>query len=231
MNMATQTMNVGMSMGTFSPETNITTTAAVKQVVYPVSAPLWKLIIVYVISISILVVNIPVFLLVPRRVPSLTCSMRYTMLSLALTDTLLGLLSLIRLIYFEASHRYYLHKDGFMCRWDGYLTFCFTSVSILCFLCLSVDKLLTIKYLLRYTVIMTRQKVLGAVAVVWLLVLTVYLPCLLGKEAGFDPSAYACYIVPQGPVHHVALLILFQILQDGLVLPTAFSTLSSTYLH
>ncbi len=203
-------MNISIDMTTVIPDMNIS--IDMDTVVLPPYPPTWKVFTMHVVSISILVVNIPVFLLVPRRVPSLTCSMRYTMLSLALTDTLLGLLSLIRLIYFEANHNFYLPNDGFLCKLDSYLAHSLASVSISCLLCLSIDKLLTIKYLLRYTVIMTRQKVLGTAAGIWLLVFIVYLPCLLGKEAGFDDSAYVCHIVPQGAVHFIGLVTLFQIL-------------------
>ncbi len=176
--------------------------------------PTWKLLIMYVIGISIVIINVPVFILVPQ-LKSLQRSMRYTMLNLAITDSLLGIQTIFRLIHYTSTGYYVMYDESYLCHWDGFVNNYLGSVSILSLSCLSLDKLFTLKYPLRHSIFMTRNVTFIVISLIWLSMLALWLPSSVSAFGGFavfDWDAYICYVASQHMIHSVVIVLLIQVL-------------------
>lgn len=109
----------------------------------------WEYFFMWLIVICTIAFNIPVFIIVPKM-ESLMAVSSTGMLSLAVTDTCQGCLSLATLCYFYFQGHHYIPPDSVYCRAAGFLASYFASVSIITLTLLAVDKQLTIRFPLIY---------------------------------------------------------------------------------
>ncbi len=139
--------------------------------------------------------NITVFIVVPRC-DFLKNSTGWAMLSLALTDLLLGCSHIIRLSYMAATGKYIL-QDGFLlCRIDNFLVATFASVSIMTLTFLSMDRFLILCLPLRYNIYMTCHKTFCILLSIWISMMVCMAPILWisgrGPSSKFYLHAYMC---------------------------------------
>ncbi len=186
--------------------------------------PVWKLALMYLIATVILLVNIPVFLIVPR-LQTLHISMRFIMLNLAITDFSLGLLTHTRLLYYCIMGTSHL-PDTF-CRLDAFMNNLLGSLSILSLTFLSLDKLLTLKYPLSYGIKMTKLKTCAILSAMWTLMVILYIPTVapaLGGKASFNHYSYACLVDTQAILAYlITILLLLQVIPSILLLVSTTS--------
>ncbi len=176
-----------------------------------IDPPGWELFIMYCVGMITIIFNFPVFFVVPR-LKHLKASMRFTMINLALTDSLLGLESLSRLIYFGVNKSYFVEDQSALCIWDGVINNLLASVSILSLSGISLDKMLTIRYPIRYSIFMTQRKTVFVLALIWLLCFAIYIPCVNDlQHILFNQNAYICLAPAIGLAHGIIILIIVQI--------------------
>ncbi len=167
--------------------------------------------IMFMVALTILLVNIPVFIIVPHQVPSLKRSMRYTMISLALTDSALGLQALFRLIHQEL-YSYDLNYYSILCHFDGIFNNFLASISILSLSWLSLDKLLIVKYPLHHKDFMSKRKILLILVLIWSTILILYMPSIVLGSGQFDEYAFLCIGNAYGNLHGIVIVTLVHII-------------------
>ena len=140
-----------------------------------------------VLSCLIIVVNIPVFLIVPK-ITSLQNNTGSCMISLAVSDTALGFLLLVQGI---VRTRYFIDSSSVICLVSafGTLTSVGTSMFILCLM--NVDKYLTIAFPFRYINVLTRTRFRFVIAALWVFEIIIvgiaylYKPVEHGRTSAF----------------------------------------------
>ena len=120
------------------------------------------------ISVSIILMNIPVFIITPR-LDRPTSATKMTMISLAITDISVGILAVLRLSYFAINCGYY-YADDYLCHIDGLLQSILGGVSIISLVHLCVDRVVSIKYPLWYPIHCTKKVVSGIIVGMWVYV-------------------------------------------------------------
>ncbi len=158
------------------------------------SPQVWKIVIMWTIPIAQLVTNIIVFIIAPR-LHGVGNNLRYTMVSLAITDFVLGIESLSRMAYFLIQGRYHMEDNSIFCKWDGFANPFLASVSILTLAYVNFDKYLTLKYPLRYKVFMSKRRTVCVLTSIWITMLGLYICALLdasGVGCQFYKDAYIC---------------------------------------
>ena len=141
--------------------------------------------------------NIPVFVVAPRLKETSEAT-KITMISLAMTDIFIGILSVLRLSYFAISERYYIVKD-YICVIDGIVQCVLGGVSATTIMYLCIDRVITIKYPLQYPIYFTKKVVTFIHVGIWFYV-TLML-CLghfvFGMEIGMMKYALFCSFIPK----------------------------------
>ena len=148
--------------------------------------------IMWFLAILIVLTNIPVFIVTPR-LKDLSEATKITMISLGITDFLIGVLYVCKLGYFTAVGQYAI-QDDYLCLIDG-LSFCTVfavSLTTITFLC--TDRVITIKYPLQYPIYFTQKFVICVNIGIWLCstALTNLGHFVLGMEIAFSKYSYAC---------------------------------------
>ena len=108
----------------------------------------------WTLNVCIICFNITVFLVVPR-VSSLQNSTGKAMLSLASTDTCMGIWALARVIFQTIDGYLSLQDSLFLCKMDAFFMAWLASISIVTLTFINIDKLCTLSYPLRYPLVMT----------------------------------------------------------------------------
>lgn len=156
--------SMGLISSTFSPVN--TTPFFSQESIIPSPTPLQK-VVMWFIGTGIIMTNVPVFLIVPKMqtLPETTST---AILSLAITDFLLGVFLISGLVVFHATKKYVLYPNNWFClvQATGIATVCNVSICTLVFLCL--DCYLVVKFPLRYQTIMTKTRVLKINSSFWI---------------------------------------------------------------
>ncbi len=147
----------------------------------------WQLSIMWILGICIIAANIPVFVVLPR-LSRLQRSMCYTMYCLAITDLLLGIESVVHLIFLAVTESYTV--CGSMCHWNCFVNSVLDSTSIIALSCISLDKCLTLRYPLHYKVFMTRTKIVLILSSIWAAMSLLYMPLLFGESMNVGVKLY-----------------------------------------
>ena len=164
-------------------------------------------------AILIMLMNIPVFVVTPRMKYSSEAT-KITMISLSITDFLMGALCACRLSYFASVGEYTFAED-YLCLTDGLAQCTLSSISIGLIMFLCIDRVITIKYPLHYPIYFTRKFVISVNIGLWLLVTTTLILgyFVLGMEMTFVKYAYACALSTnyQSKMTLIAVILCFAI--------------------
>ena len=166
------------------------------------------------ITILIITTNIPVFV-VTSKLKETSEATRITMISLAVTDLTIGILSMLRLSYFASSGRYQL-ADDLTCTLDGLTQLYLGGVSITTIMYLCIDRVITIKYSLHYPIYFTRKTVTCINMGIWLYIglVCIFAEFVLGMEMAMMKEALFCCFIPK---YRSAVTLMIVIL--GFVVP------------
>ena len=140
--------------------------------------------------------NITVFLVVPH-VESLQNSTGKAMLSLAVTDTCLGIYTQIRVSYMTIRGDFSSHPENLICKSDGFFNSFLAGISILTLTFINLDKLFMLSYPFHYPQLMTPKVTNGIIVTIWLTLFIMVCPAVLGwggLGVKFYPDAYLCII-------------------------------------
>ena len=155
----------------------------------------FRLFVMWFIAISIILMNITVFVVTPRlEKPSSATKM--TMVSLAITDISIGILAVLRLSYFAINQGFY-YNEKYLCDTDG-LTYTIlggVSAGSMMFLC--IDRVISIKYPLHYPIYCTKKVTMCIIVGIWAFVILWFVTSysVFGMEIAMRYTLY-CTLVP-----------------------------------
>lgn len=152
-----------------------------------------QLIIMWVVGIGNIVMNIPVYVIVPRMqtLPEATAT---AILSLAVSDTLMGCIVTIRLVTFLTEGYTLL---SWHCILDSVGIATAGTVSILNLVFLFLDRYFVIKLPLRYETVMTKRKILQLQVAFWITSILLTIPPnanLFGMRVKYFKHGFFCSI-------------------------------------
>ncbi len=174
---------------TVSPTTGIYDNSSFNIILMPSTV---QISLIFMISLLMIVLNIPVFFIVPH-VANLG-NTGNVMLSLACTDVLLGTQSLTRLIINLARHNFYVSNDSFLCKLDGFANPFFATVSITHMTLINLDKLFSIQFPLRYRHLMTPRMLNIIMIGIWLGLCIFFSPVFYVLNVNMYESVFVCII-------------------------------------
>ena len=173
------------------------------------------------------VISNAICLVVLPQVTNIPENNRLFLLSLTVSDFASGVGAFI---YIEpAAYGKWVYPD-FLCDCMSFCMSVFAAVSIVCLICLTIDKYIAIRKPLRYLQLVTRRRVLGVIIFTWILcavdIACLYSPLLSGPPVLYQVSAAAC-----GPdlAHSYSLSLLLLIGITTVLLPLAL--ISFIYIH
>ena len=125
------------------------------------------------LTILVIAMNIPVFIITPQMRDSSEAT-KIIMISLAITDSSLGIQFVIRLCYYTITGNYYFEED-YMCSIDGIVNSVFCGVSITTIVYLCIDRVITMKFPLHYLIYFTRKRVICINIGIWCNVILLFI--------------------------------------------------------
>ena len=168
----------------------------------------------WLLTILVIVMNIPVFI-VTRKLQETSEATKIAMFSLATSDVVIGIQAVFRLSYFAIIGQYSFDID-ILCSIDGILHTVLSGVSILTLVFLCIDRVITIKFPLRYPIYFTKKKVTLFLVSIWLFIPLLFSMAhwVFGKEIVMVRDAHYCVFAP---VNKSVLALI--ILALGYILP------------
>ncbi len=145
------------------------------------------------IPLLVIVLNIPVFVVVPR-ICDFNKTTQYVMISLAGADILVGILQMTNYIYHLMINTF-LKMNNIFCDMFALLSCTFCGVSILTLTFFNVDKVLMLSYPLDYHVRVTQKTVYLILGSIWLFSGVIFiLPVIdrLDIDIIYKPDQYGC---------------------------------------
>ncbi len=182
----------------------------------PFQQPTWiQQVLIWLITLLTITCNLAVFVAVPR-VDSLQNSTGAAMISLAIADTGLGILTLLNLIISHILADFYRNTSDPICQVIAFTVpiFCFVSVQTLTFI--NLNRYLTIAFPLRYPVYVTLKKIVIILFCIWLFSVCFFSPVWGGLvDIKFYENIFLCL-----PNHASARIYSIIIAFTFLVIPT-----------